>query len=68
MDLEQRALNAEKKLEKLEKLNSSMKTAIRRIVRTERDIKNVFGYPDRRKLFATYCTKSKRGRVRRTSN
>ena len=39
MDLEQRALNAEKKLEKLEKLNSSMKTAIRRIVRTERDIK-----------------------------
>ena len=34
MDLEQRALNAEKKLEKLEKLNSSMKTAIRRIVRT----------------------------------
>ncbi len=39
MDLEQRAFYAEKKLEKLEKLNSSMKTAIRRIVRTERDIK-----------------------------
>ena len=38
-DLELRAFSAENKLKRSEKLNSSIKTAIRRIVRTERDIK-----------------------------